>query len=508
MKIWKNKPIWRNKKVTVLTVNKPQVFSDYVNHSFYDEMFDQDGKVRRSYKKLYQRFSRMGSEELTNRNSFMQSEMIKKGITFTLYDDNHDDAHSERTIPFDIIPRIITSDEWKFLEHGLKQRVRALNMFIKDVYNEQNILKDEIIPRKMVITNPYFLPEMVGMTIPNNTYIPLSGIDLIRSETGEFYVLEDNLRNPSGLSYVYKNRSMMMRLFPELFFDYQVSDIDQGLNDLLGSLRSLAPNDKQDPLVVLLTPGIHNAAYYDHTFLAQEMGIELVEGRDLTVIDQKVYLKSIQGLRQVDVIYRRIDDEFLDPLAFRPDSLLGIPGLMNAYRAGNIALANAPGTGVADDKAIYSFVPDMIRYYLKEEPILHNVPTYILSKQEDRKYVLDHLSEMVVKERTLSGGYGMLIGPTASDEEIKEFAEKIVQYPDRYIAQPTIKLSCAPSLTDKGEADPRHIDFRAFVFLGKEVQLAPGGLTRVALKKGSLVVNSSQGGGTKDTWVLSNMNGQ
>jgi uncharacterized circularly permuted ATP-grasp superfamily protein len=346
------------------------------------------------------------------------------------------------------------------------------------------------------------------MTIPNNNYIPLSGIDLIRSETGEFYVLEDNLRNPSGLSYVYKNRSMMMRLFPELFFDYQVSDIDQGLNDLLGSLRSLAPNDKQDPLVVLLTPGIHNAAYYDHTFLAQEMGIELVEGRDLTVIDQKVYLKSIQGLRQVDVIYRRIDDEFLDPLAFRPDSLLGVPGLMNAYRAGNIALANAPGTGVADDKAIYSFVPDMIRYYLKEEPILHNVPTYILSKQEDRKYVLDHLSEMVVKERTLSGGYGMLIGPTASDEEIKEFAEKIVQYPDRYIAQPTIQLSCAPSLTDKGEADPRHIDFRTFVFLGKEVQLAPGGLTRVALKKGSLVVNSSQGGGTKDTWVLSNMNGQ
>jgi uncharacterized circularly permuted ATP-grasp superfamily protein len=494
--------IWRNKKVTVLTVKNKQIFSDYVKHSFYDEMFDHKGQVRGPYEKLFQQFSRMGNDEVAERNFSMQSQMMKQGITFTLYDGNQDDTYSERTIPFDIIPRIVTSVEWELLERGLKQRVCALNMFIKDVYHEQNILKDDIIPRKMIITNPYFLPEMVGMDIPNDCYIPLSGIDLIRSETGEFYVLEDNLRNPSGLSYVYKNRSLMMHRFPELFFEYQVRDIYQGLNDLLGSLRSLAPNNKPDPLVVLLTPGVHNSAYYDHTFLAQERGIELVEGRDLTVMNQKVYLKSIEGLRQVDVIYRRIDDDFLDPLAFNPNSLLGVPGLMNAFRANNVALANAPGTGIADDKAVYAYVPNMIRYYLKEEPILKNVPTYILSKQEEKEFVLANLPEMVVKERSLCGGYGMLIGPSASKSEIAEFAKKIEEHPERYIAQPTIKLSCSPSLTNHGKVAPRHIDLRAFVFMGEEVKIAPGGLTRVALKNGSLVVNSSQGGGTKDTWVL------
>ncbi|KKI92019.1 hypothetical protein WQ54_11940 [Bacillus sp. SA1-12] len=478
------------------------VFADYAKHSFYDEMFDENGNVRSTYEKLYHQFSKMGANKLTNRNTSMQSQMMKQGITFTLYDGSNEDTHSERTIPFDMIPRIINSKEWEVLECGLKQRVIALNMFIKDVYHDQNIFKDEIIPRKMIVTNPYFIPDMVGMKIPNDHYIPLSGIDIIRSETGEFYVLEDNLRSPSGLSYVYKNRSLMMHLFPELFFEYQVREISQGLNHLLGSLRSLAPNGKQNPLVVLLTPGVHNAAYYDHTFLAQEMGIELVEGRDLIVIDQKVYLKSIQGLRQVDVIYRRIDDEFLDPLAFRADSLLGVPGLMNAYRAGNVALANAPGTGIADDKAVYAYVPAMIRYYLNEEPILKNVPTYILSKQEEKDHVLANLSKMVVKERTLSGGYGMLIGPTATAEEINDFALKIKEHPERYIAQPTMNLSCAPSLSNDGEPVPRHIDFRAFVFSGDTVQIAPGGLTRVALKEGSLVVNSSQGGGTKDTWVL------
>lgn len=496
------KKTWRDKMLDMMVMKKKKhAFSDYTNLSFYDEMFDQVGNVRPPYKRLNQQFSKMEIEELNNRNSFMQSQMVKQGITFTLYSENQDDASLERTIPFDMIPRIITQDEWSHLEQGLKQRVRALNQFISDIYHEQNILKDGIIPRKMIITNPYYRPEMSGLDIPNNVYIPLSGIDLIRSETGEFYVLEDNLRSPSGLSYVYKNRSLMMHLFPNLFFDYQVRDIDYGLNALLSSLRSLAPNGKPDPLVVLLTPGIHNSAYYDHTFLAQEMGIELVEGRDLTVIDQKVYLKSIHGLRQVDVIYRRIDDEFLDPLAFRPDSILGVPGLMNVYRAGQVALANAPGTGVADDKAVYAFVPDMIRYYLNEEPILKNVPTYILSNQEDREYVLAHLSEMVVKERNLSGGYGMLIGPTASIQERQAFTEKIIRHPERYIAQPTIKLSCAPSLTG-GEVAPCHIDLRAFVFMGKDTHIVPGGLTRVALKKGSLVVNSSQGGGTKDTWVL------
>ncbi|MEW9671094.1 circularly permuted type 2 ATP-grasp protein [Ammoniphilus sp. 3BR4] len=487
--------------MVMLMARNNHAFSDYSNLMFYDEMFDPLGKVRPSYKRVYQQFSGMELKELNNLNSFMQSQMVKQGITFTLYSENPEDASLERTIPFDMIPRIITADEWSLLEQGLKQRVRALNAFIWDVYHEQNILKDGIIPRKMIVTNPYFRPEMAGLDIPNQVYIPLSGIDLIRGENGEFYVLEDNLRSPSGLSYVYKNRSLMMHLFPRLFFEHQIQDIDHGLNALLSSLRSLAPQGKPDPLVVLLTPGVHNAAYYDHTFLAQEMGIELVEGRDLIVIDQKVYLKGIQGLRQVDVIYRRIDDEFLDPLAFRPDSLLGVPGLMNAYRAGQVALANAPGTGVADDKAVYAYVPKMIRYYLNEAPILKNVPTYMLSKPEEREYVLARLAEMVVKERSLSGGYGMLIGPTASEQERQAFAEKIVRHPDRYIAQPTIKLSCSPSLAGR-EVAPCHIDLRAFVFMGQDIQVVPGGLTRVALQKGSLVVNSSQGGGTKDTWVL------
>ncbi|HTG71085.1 MAG TPA: circularly permuted type 2 ATP-grasp protein [Candidatus Udaeobacter sp.] len=487
--------------MAMLMPKRKHLFTPYGSSAFYDEMFDSHGNVRFPYGEVFHRFSNMGIEELNKRNHLMQSHMVTQGITFTLNSDNLGDTSLERTIPFDMIPRIITSDEWALLERGLKQRVQALNTFIWDVYHEQNILKDDIIPRKMIITNPYFRPEMIGLDIPNRAYIPMSGIDIIRSETGEFYVLEDNLRTPSGLSYVYKNRSLMTNLFPELFFDYQVRDIDQGLNALLSGLRSLAPNAKPDPLVVLLTPGIHNSAYYDHTFLAQEMGIELVEGRDMTVIDQKVYLKSMQGLRQVDVIYSRIDDDFLDPLVFNPNSLLGVPGLMHAYRAGNVALANAPGTGVADDKAVYAFVPDMIRYYLNEEPILKNVPTYILSRPHEKEYVLTRLSQMVVKERSLSGGYGMLIGPSASDQELKTFAAKIKENPERYIAQPTIKLSCSPSLTDS-IASPRHIDLRAFVFMGEETHVIPGGLTRVALKQGSLVVNSSQGGGTKDTWIV------
>lgn len=495
------KRIWRDRIMAMLKLKDTNVFSQYMNSLFYDEMFDQQGEVRPPYGRLYQLLSKMGIGELSNRNSFMQSQMVKQGITFTLNSENLDESSLERTIPFDMIPRMITADEWSLLEQGLKQRVRALNTFIWDIYHDQNILQDGILPRKMIISNPYFCREMMGVDVPSNVYIPLSGIDLIRSETGEFYVLEDNLRTPSGLSYVYKNRSLMMHLFPELFFEYRVHNIDHGLNALLSSLRSLAPNNKENPLVVLLTPGCHNSAYYEHTFLAQEMGIELVEGRDLVVIEQKVYLKSLQGLRQVDVIYRRIDDEYLDPLAFRSDSLLGVAGLMNVYRAGGVALANAPGTGIADDKAVYAFVPDMIRYYLNEEPILKNVPTYILERPEDKEYVLAHLSEMVVKERSLSGGYGMLIGPAASEEELQAFAEKIERTPEQYIAQPTMKLSCAPTLVD-GEIAPRHIDLRAFVTMGDDVHIIPGGLTRVALKQGSLVVNSSQGGGTKDTWVL------
>lgn len=478
-------------------------FSFCTNSSNYDEMFDQQGKVRKPYEFIYQRFSKMGLKELDDRTSFLKSQMIKQGITFTLNNGTPNDSESERIIPFDMIPRIVTKNEWTQLEKGLNQRISALNQFIYDVYHEQHIFKEEIIPRKMVISNPYFCKEMVGLDIPHDVYIPISGIDLIRNEKGEFFVLEDNVRTPSGLSYVYKNRSMMKHLFSELYFKYRVKDIDHSLNMLLSSLRSLAPQSKENPLVVLLTPGIHNSAYFEHTYLAQEMGIDLVEGRDLTVIDQKVYLKSLDGLKQVDVIYRRIDDDFLDPLCFRSDSLIGVPGLMNVYRAGNVAITNAPGTGIADDKAIYRYVPDMIRYYLNEEPVLKNVPTYILSNPLDKEYVLKHLPKMVVKERTLSGGYGMLIGPTAREEEIHLFAEKIKLNPEKFIAQPTIKLSTSPAVTKKN-ISACHIDLRAFVFMGKKIHAVPGGLTRVALKEGSLVVNSSQGGGTKDTWVLEN----
>lgn len=481
--------------------NAKHLFADYEQLAFYDEMFEKRGKVRARYGKMLKRLSNIGIEELKQRDAIMQSEMVTQGITFTLYSNNPEESSQERTIPFDLLPRMITSEEWLQLDLGLQQRVKALNLFIWDIYHDQNILKDGLIPTDLVLNNPYYVPVMVGVDVPNGTYIPLSGIDIIRDHAGEFYVLEDNLRTPSGLSYTYKNRDLMTNLFPELLSDYRVRDLDQGLQALFRSLQSLAPTSKPDPFVVLLTPGMYNSAYYEHTFLAQEMGIELVEGNDLTIVDQCVYFKSKQGLRQVDVIYRRIDDAYLDPHVFNKDSLLGVPGLMDAYLAGNVALANAPGTGVADDKAVYAYVPDMIRYYLNEEPLLNNVPTYILSRPHDREYVLSRLSDMVVKERSLSGGYGMLIGPSATEEEIKTFGENIVRYPDRYIAQPTIKLSCSPSLAGD-RISPRHIDLRAFTFMGPETYVVPGGLTRVALKQGSLVVNSSQGGGTKDTWVL------
>jgi len=495
------KRYWEGTVMAMLMMKRKHLFANYGSSVFYDEMFDQHGKVRAPYGTMMKILARMGIDDLNKRHEAMQSEMVTQGITFALYSDASEASSLERTIPFDMIPRMITAEEWALLERGLKQRVEALNRFIRDIYHEQNILKDGIVPRAMIVHNPYYLPAMAGLKVPGDTYIPLSGIDIIRSETGAFYVLEDNLRTPSGLSYVYQNRAMMKNLFPELFFEHRVRDIGEGLHALLRSLRRLAPNGKPNPLVALLTPGIYNSAYYDHTFLAQEMGIELVEGRDLTVVDKKVYMKSLQGLRQVDVIYRRIDDEFLDPLAFKEDSMLGVPGLMEAYCAGNVALANAPGTGVADDKAIYAFVPDMIRYYLQEEPILNNVPTYILSRPHEREYVLGKLPEMVVKERSLSGGYGMLIGPSASEEELELFADKIRQSPERFIAQPTMKLSCSPSLGDS-EVCARHIDLRAFVFKGEDIHVVTGGLTRVALQEGSLVVNSSQGGGTKDTWVL------
>lgn len=472
----------------------------YDSQSFYDEMFDKDFSVRPHYDTVHRLFGRMKPSELTLRQNALNQRMMEEGITFTLYSSNQNEP-LERTIPFDYIPRVIPKQEWESINRGVKQRIKALNLFIHDIYHNQRIVSDGIIPRSMIVSNTYFRPEMAGLDIPANAYITASGIDLIRDEKGRYYVLEDNLRSPSGFSYLFKGRTLMSEIFHDLYLSTSVQGIDRSLNQFLSSLRSLAPSGKRDPLIVLLTPGAYNSAYYEHTFLAQQLGIHLVEGRDLVYKDHKIYLRDLRGLRQVDVIYRRIDDDFLDPLSFHPDSLLGVPGLMNAYRAGNVAIANAPGTGVADDKAVYAYVPDMIRYYLGEEPVLHNVPTYILSRKEEREYVLSHLDQLVVKETSLSGGYGMLIGPTATAKEISLFADAIRQNPSRYIAQTTMMLSRAPVMVN-GIMQPRHIDLRAFALMGKDIHVIPGGLTRVAMKEGSLVVNSSQGGGVKDTWVL------
>ncbi|GLX65841.1 circularly permuted type 2 ATP-grasp protein [Paenibacillus glycanilyticus] len=473
----------------------------YDSQSFYDEMFEKDISVRPHYDNIHRLFARMKPSELTMRQHALNQRMMEEGITFTLYSPNQSEP-LERTIPFDYIPRVIPKHEWEAVDRGVRQRTKALNMFIHDIYHSQRIVADGVIPRRMIVSNVYFRPEMMGLDVPGGVYITSSGIDLIRDEKGRYFVLEDNLRSPSGFSYLFKGRTIMSELFHDLYLSSSVQSIERSLNYFLSSLRSLAPKGKKDPLIALLTPGSYNSAYYEHTFLAQQLGIHLVEGRDLVYKDHKIYLRDMRGLRQVDVIYRRIDDDFLDPLAFQPDSLLGVPGLMNAYRAGNIAIANAPGTGVADDKAVYAYVPDMIRYYLGEEPILHNVPTYLLSRKDELDYVLEHLDQLVVKETSLSGGYGMLIGPTATPKEIKEFAEEIKKNPSRYIAQTTMKLSRAPVMID-GRMAPRHIDLRAFSLMGEDsTHVIPGGLTRVALREGSLVVNSSQGGGVKDTWVL------
>ncbi|MFC4775667.1 circularly permuted type 2 ATP-grasp protein [Paenibacillus sp. GCM10023252] len=473
----------------------------YDSNSYYDEMFDKDLSIRPHYDSIHRLFTRMKPSEMAARQVAVDQRMMEEGITFTLYNGSQNEP-LERTIPFDYIPRVIPKHEWESIDRGVRQRTRALNAFLHDIYHGQKIVSDGIIPRRMIVSNKYFRPEMVGLEVPGGVYITASGIDLIRDEKGRYYVLEDNLRSPSGFSYLYKGRTLMSELFHDLYLSCSVQDIELSLNLFLRSLRSLAPSGKRDPLIVLLTPGSFNSAYFEHTFLAQQMGIHLVEGRDLVYQDHKIYLRDLRGLRQVDVIYRRIDDDFLDPLAFQPDSMLGVPGLMNAYRAGNVAIANAPGTGVADDKAVYAYVPDMIRYYLSEEPILHNVPTYILSRKEDREYALAHLHELVVKETSLSGGYGMLIGPAATSKEIAAFAEAIKHDPERYIAQTTMKLSRAPVMLN-GAMSPRHIDLRAFALMGEDTHVIPGGLTRVAMNEGSLVVNSSQGGGVKDTWVLS-----
>jgi len=461
-------------------------------------MFDATGRPRPRYEELYQRLLDMPAETLFERQQAANLMFLNQGITFTVYGE---EEGTERIWPYDLLPRIITGAEWAIIERGLTQRITALNLFLKDIYHEGRILSAGVIPRALVYSCRQFRREMRGLKVPHDIYVSIVGTDLVRLPGGGFAVLEDNLRVPSGVSYMIANRQVMKRVFPSLFGSYGVRPIDHYGQALLSTLRALTPASRPDPTIILLTPGVYNSAYFEHTFLARQMGIELVEGRDLLVHDNIVYMRTTGGLRRVDVIYRRIDDDFLDPLAFRPDSTLGVPGLLNAYRAGNIALANAIGTGIADDKALYAYVPAIISYYLGEEPILPNVETFLLTDDSQRLYALEHLQELVVKAVGESGGYGMLIGPYSTAAQREEFHEAITTNPRNYIAQPTLALSRAPCVID-GQIEPRHIDLRPFILQGERVTIVPGGLTRVALKRGSLVVNSSQGGGSKDTWVL------
>jgi uncharacterized circularly permuted ATP-grasp superfamily protein len=469
-----------------------------VKRRHYDEMHGADGDVRAHFRALADWLAETPAERVAEKRREADLLFHRVGITFAVYGD---DAGAERLIPFDTIPRVIPKAEWDELAKGLRQRVNALNRFLHDVYHEQEILKAGVVPAEQVLTNEAYQVAMLGLELPNRIYSHVAGIDLIRHEDGTYYVLEDNLRTPSGVSYMLENRKMMMRLFPELFARQRVHPVEHYPGLLLETLRAVAPAAARDPVVAVLTPGQHNSAYFEHAFLAQQMGIELVEGSDLFVKDGFLHMRTTSGPQRIDVIYRRIDDAFLDPLAFRQDSLLGVPGLLSVYRAGNLSLANAIGTGVADDKSTYPYVPEMIRFYLGEEPILPNVPTWQCKRPEDLELVLDRLPELVVKEVQGSGGYGMLIGPAAKKSEIEAFRSRIKANPANYIAQPTLSLSTCPTFVEQGLA-PRHVDLRPYVLSGKDVKLVPGGLTRVALTEGSLVVNSSQGGGTKDTWVV------
>jgi uncharacterized circularly permuted ATP-grasp superfamily protein len=471
----------------------------------FDEMHANSAAVREHYETYSRWLAQQPQDMMRARKE--EAEMIfrRVGITFAVYGDKDSGEGTERLIPFDLIPRVIPAQEWRDMEKGLAQRVTALNRFIHDVYHDQEILKAGIIPAEQILNNAQFRPEMMGVNVPHNIYSHISGVDIVRAAqpngSGDYYVLEDNLRVPSGVSYMLENRKMMMRLFPELFADHRVAPVAHYPDLLLETLRSVAPGGVNDPTVVVLTPGMYNSAYFEHAFLAQQMGVELVEGQDLFVKDNFVFMRTTQGPKRVDVIYRRLDDDFLDPQVFRKDSALGCPGLVAAYKAGNVTLSNAIGTGVADDKSIYPYVPKMVEFYLGEKPILNNVPTYMCRDKDDLGYVLAHLSELVVKEVHGAGGYGMLVGPAATKQEVEDFRAHLIANPSNYIAQPTLSLSTCPTFVESGIA-PRHIDLRPFVLSGTKVQMVPGGLTRVALKEGSLVVNSSQGGGTKDTWVL------
>ncbi|MCC6776202.1 MAG: circularly permuted type 2 ATP-grasp protein [Hyphomicrobiales bacterium] len=466
----------------------------------FDEMKGSGGTVRPAYGELSRWLAEIPPEVLSHRRREAEVLFRRIGITFAVYGEA--DAQ-ERLIPFDVLPRILAAAEWDTLRAGLEQRVKALNHYIRDVYSKREILKAGIVPEDLVFQNPVFRPEMNGQKVPHDIHVHVAGIDIVRAEADEFYVLEDNARTPSGVSYMLENREIMMRLFPELFARHRVAPVENYPDELLATLKSVAPaTTSADPTVVLLTPGVYNSAYYEHSFLADKLGVELVEGRDLLVKDDVVLMRTTQGPRRVDVIYRRIDDDFLDPLAFRPDSALGVPGVMSAYRAGNVTLANAVGTGIADDKAVYSYMPAIMKFYLGEEPILKNVPTWRCREREHLAYVLDHLDELVVKEVHGSGGYGMLIGPKADKGTLATFRAKLKTNPRNFIAQPTLALSTCPTCVEEGVA-PRHVDLRPFVLTGRDrIRIVPGGLTRVALEQGSLVVNSSQGGGTKDTWVL------
>lgn len=474
-------------------------FNDYDTGGFFDEMFTPEGLPRPGNEAVVNRFAELSLDEITRRQQAAEKALLKMGITFSVYGDQQG---TERIFPFDIVPRIIHHSEWAGIEAGLKQRVRALNLFIDDVYHDQKILRDGIIERELVLSAGGFRKECIGLDPPGGVWCHITGTDLVRGGDGRFYVLEDNLRCPSGVSYVLENRTVMKRSFPRAFDAARVMPVSDYPNRLLQLLQNLAPPRRDKPVVAVWTPGVYNSAYFEHSFLAQQMGIELVEGRDLVVADDRVMMRTTTGLRPVDVLYRRIDDDFIDPEVFRADSMLGVPGLMRAYRAGRLALANAPGTGVADDKAIYAYVPEMIRYYLGEEPILNNVETYLCWREKDLQHVLANLDKLVVKKVGESGGYGMLVGPHATPAERAAYGEQVKANPREFIAQPTLSLSRVPTLFGD-HFEGRHVDLRPYILFGEEIYVMPGGLTRVALKKGSLVVNSSQGGGSKDTWVVS-----
>jgi len=474
------------------------IFDDYEPGKFYDEMFLPNGEVRPHCEPLLATLGELDEESFKERKAISELYFLRQGVTFNVY---HDERGSERIFPFDPIPRVIPADDWETIETGLTQRIVALNLFLHDIYHDQRIVSDGVIPSFYIEQAKHYRPEFRGIDVPGDIYMHICGSDLVRDGEGTYHVLEDNGRCPSGASYLLENRRALKRAFPGMFETMGIRSVDSYPQDLLAMLKFISPRREGTPVCVLLTPGCYNSAYFEHCYLAREMGIEIVEGRDLMVVDDFVYMRTIHGLVRVDVIYRRIDDDFIDPLVFREDSALGVPGLMRAYRAGGVALANAVGTGVADDKVIYRFVPEIIRYYLGQDPILPNVETYLASEKDDMKYILANLPKLVVKAANESGGYGMLMGPTASKAEIEAFREQIIADPRNFIAQPVLSLSRSPTWCD-GSIEGRHVDLRPYIIYGDDIKIVPGGLTRVALNKGSLVVNSSQGGGSKDTWVL------